>query len=289
MSTTTAVKTAELLNDKKTELFEAWIEAQYHHADLREDLVNKEEVRRQSQAFLDAFLRGIRSGNLEDLEASEYDEIKDLLVEISRARARQGFTPAETVTYILSLKDSLTQFLQVYYKNKPAVLVEQIKAMNRLVDRLAVLTFETYARSREDLIARQQREMMELSTPVIQVWDGVLCLPLIGTLDSERTQIVMQNLLQEIVNTESRVAILDISGVPAVDTLVAQHLLKTVSAARLMGAECIISGIRPEIAQTMVHLGIELTDMRTKSSMAEALREAFALLDVHIRRAATQA
>ncbi len=289
MSTTTAVKTAELLNDKKTELFEAWIEAQYHHADLREDLVNKEEVRRQSQAFLDAFLRGIRSGNLEDLEASEYDEIKDLLVEISRARARQGFTPAETVTYILSLKDSLTQFLQVYYKNKPAVLVEQIKAMTRLVDRLAVLTFETYARSREDLIARQQREMMELSTPVIQVWDGVLCLPLIGTLDSEHTQIVMQNLLQEIVNTESRVAILDISGVPAVDTLVAQHLLKTVSAARLMGAECIISGIRPEIAQTMVHLGIELTDMRTKSSMAEALREAFALLDVHIRRAATQA
>lgn len=133
---------------------------------------------------------------------------------------------------------------------------------------------EVFQKSREETIQRQQQEMLELSTPVVKLWDGILALPLIGTLDSARTQIVMESLLAKIVETGCEVAILDITGVLTVDTLVAQHLLKTVAAARLMGADCIISGIRPQIAQTIVHLGVDLSTVVTKATMAEAFQVA---------------
>jgi rsbT co-antagonist protein RsbR len=183
--------------------------------------------------------------------------------------------------YVFSLKDALLEILQQDIKDPQELYVQSLK-INKLIDSFGILTFETFIKSREEVILRQTDEITEISTPVIQVWDGILALPIIGTLDSARTQVVMENLLQKIVETGSSIAILDISGVPAVDSLVAQHLIKTVSATRLMGAECIISGIRPEIAQTVVHLGIDLSNVITKSSLASALKTAFAMLKLQV-------
>ena len=276
---TTAIQTVELLKEKKTDLFEAWLDAQYTSELMHHKPFNKDELHRQSEQFLEAFLNALGSDALERPDSPEYRHIEQVLQEISRTHALQGVTPTETANYIFSLRESLYKFMQVYYKNKPKVFLREINAVNRIIDRLGLLTFENYTRGREEVITRQQREVLELSVPVIQVWEGVLCLPLIGTLDSERSHVVMENLLQEIVKTASRVAILDISGVPAVDTLVAQHLIKTVNAAQLMGAECIISGIRPEIAQTIVQLGIDLSSVRTKATMAQALKAALNLVE----------
>ena len=153
----------------------------------------------------------------------------------------------------------------------PAELGAETWTATVLLDRLGLFTTEVYQRSREEVIARQQQELLELSTPVVKLWEGVVAVPLIGTLDSARTQVVMENLLTRIVETGAQVAIIDITGVPTVDTLVAQHLIKTVAAARLMGAECIISGIRPQIAQTIVHLGVELENVTTKATLADAI------------------
>jgi rsbT co-antagonist protein RsbR len=176
----------------------------------------------------------------------------------------------------------LLTVLQQEYKDDPKLLYSESLKVNKIIDSLGIVTFEAYIKGREEVILRQTNEITEISTPVIRVWDGVLALPIIGTLDSARTQVVMENLLQEIVSSGSTIAILDISGVPAVDSLVAQHLIKTVSATRLMGAECIISGIRPEIAQTIVHLGIDLSQIVTKTSLASALKYAFSLLKLEV-------
>ena len=208
---------------------------------------------------------------------------KELLQEISASRARQGFSPSETATFVLSLKQPLFNALRKEISNADEFF-RDMTSVTLLLDRLSLLTVEAFIATREELIARQQQELLELSTPVVKLWDGVLALPIIGTLDSARTQVVMENLLQQIVDTESTIAILDISGVPAVDSLVAQHLIKTVSATRLMGAECIISGIRPEIAQTVVHLGIDLSDIITKATLASALKFAFTLLQLDVKK-----
>jgi rsbT co-antagonist protein RsbR len=188
----------------------------------------------------------------------------------SRARALQGFSPSETATFIFSLKQPLFRYIQQEQGRDPLQRAEEIWSMNMLLDKLGLYTTEVYQKSREEIIARQQQELLELSTPVVELWQGILALPLIGTLDSERTQVVMESLLQRIVETGAPLAIIDITGVPTVDTLVAQHLLKTVAAARLMGADCIISGIRPQIAQTIVHLGVDLGNVTTKATLAAA-------------------
>jgi rsbT co-antagonist protein RsbR len=193
-----------------------------------------------------------------------------MLTTISASRARQGFTPSETATFVFSLKQPLFERLGQTYGDDPLGLIDEIRTVNLLLDNLGLFTTEAYQQSREVIISRQQQELLELSTPVVRLWEGVLAVPLIGTLDSARTQIVMENLLQRIMETGSPITIIDITGVPVVDTLVAQHLLKTVAAARLMGADCIISGIRPQIAQTIVHLGVELTDVVTKATLADA-------------------
>jgi rsbT co-antagonist protein RsbR len=205
-----------------------------------------------------------------DIYEPAWDPVRGLLGEISRTRARLGFTPSETATFVFSLKQPLYRVLESY----PGKGIEQLWSMTTILDSLGLLTTEIYQKSREEIISRQQRELLELSTPVVKLWDGVLALPLIGTLDSERTQVVMENLLQTIVESGAAIAIIDITGVPTVDTLVAQHLLKTVAAARLMGAECIISGIRPQIAATIVHLGVELSSVVTKATLADAFRVA---------------
>lgn len=214
---------------------------------------------------------GVRGGAT-NLDSPEWEEARALLGDLSRSRALAGFTPTETATFVFSLKRPLFEALGREVGNDSDALAEEIWKLIEVLDRLGLYTTESYQTIRESIIQRQQQEMLELSTPVTRLWEGILAVPLIGTLDSARTQIVMDSLLQHIVDTGASIAIIDITGVPTVDTLVAQHLLKTVSAARLMGAECIISGIRPQIAQTIVHLGVELGDVTTKASLADALR-----------------
>jgi rsbT co-antagonist protein RsbR len=275
---------AKLLQKKKKQVLEDWMTAQLADAGLREDLMSNEELREQSEELLTTLLKSITDKNLSDMESAEFEPVQEILGGISISRARQGFSPRETGIYIFSLKDALLNALQSELKHDPTTLVDAIYRVSKLMDSLGIVTFETFIKGREEVILRQTDEITEISTPVIRVWDGILALPIIGTLDSARTQVVMENLLQEIVESGSTIAILDISGVPAVDSLVAQHLIKTVAATRLMGAECIISGIRPEIAQTIVHLGIDLSNIVTKATLASALKYAFGLLKIEVKK-----
>jgi rsbT co-antagonist protein RsbR len=269
------------LQKKKNAILELWMQNQLAEDGLREDLMSNDDLRIQSEELLDSLLTNLSDENLTDAQSPQFDTVLDILAGISVSRAKQGFSPRETGTYVFSLKDALLEVLQQEVKD-PTTLYSLTIRLGKLIDNFAVVTFETFIKGREEVILRQTDEITEISTPVIRVWDGVLALPIIGTLDSSRTQVVMENLLQEIVESGSSIAILDISGVPAVDSLVAQHLIKTVSATRLMGAECIISGIRPEIAQTVVHLGIDLSQIITKSSLASALRTAFNMLQLEV-------
>jgi rsbT co-antagonist protein RsbR len=204
-----------------------------------------------------------------DITAPMWAETRAAIGEVSRSRAARGLTPSETATFVFSLKEPLFDLMRQKVGKDADRLAEEIWTATMLLDKLGLFTAEVFQKSREEIIARQQRELLELSTPVVRLWEGVLALPLSGTLDSERTQTVMESLLEEIVNSGAEIAIIDITGVPTVDTLVAQHLIKTVAAARLMGADCIINGIRPQIAQTIVHLGLEL-GVVSKGTMADA-------------------
>ncbi|TFF35335.1 STAS domain-containing protein [Mucilaginibacter psychrotolerans] len=254
---------------------------------LREDLISNDELRSQSEELVNSLVGNLSSENFSNIDSEEWSPVIEILGGIAITRARQGFSPRETGNFIFSLKEALLDVLQQELAgNLQALFTESLK-INRIMDNLSVITFETFIKGREEVILRQTDEIAEISTPVIRIWNGILALPIIGTLDSARTQIVMENLLQEIVETGSSIAILDISGVPAVDSLVAQHLIKTVSATRLMGAECIISGIRPEIAQTVVHLGIDLSNIITKASLASALAHAFKVMRLEVRKVAT--
>ena len=218
--------------------------------------------------FFAAFRQGVSSGQFDDINGSAWAPAREVLAELSRNGAVRGATPVQTATFVFSLKAPLFGLLGREIKDADR-LAREVWTATLLLDKLGLYTTEMFQKNREEVITRQQEEMLELSTPVVKLWDGILALPLIGTLDSARTQVVMENLLQNIVTSGAEIAIIDITGVPTVDTLVAQHLLKTVSAARLMGADCIISGIRPQIAQTIVHLGVEL-DVMTKATMADA-------------------
>jgi rsbT co-antagonist protein RsbR len=276
-------ESVKVLQKKKKMILEQWMKNQLSDASLREDLISNEDLRIQSEELLDAFIGSLSDDNIDEPSSSGFDRVNDILAGISISRAKQGFSPRETGVYIFSLKDAVLSVLQQEIKNLEVLYTQTLK-LNRLMDSFGVTTFETFIKGREEIILRQTDEIAEISTPVIRVWDGVLALPIIGTLDSSRTQVVMESLLQEIVETGSSIAILDISGVPAVDSLVAQHLIKTVSATRLMGAECIISGIRPEIAQTVVHLGIDLSSITTKSTLASALKFAFTMMQLEVQR-----
>ncbi|MDR3681416.1 MAG: STAS domain-containing protein [Flavipsychrobacter sp.] len=278
------IEISKMLQKKKKQIIDLWMKNQMADATLRDDLISNEDLRSQSEELVDALLKKLTDENLTNIDSADFDDVYEILGGISITRARQGFSPRETGTYIFSLKDALLTILQQEIKNDPAQLYEATLKVSKLIDSFGIVTFETFIKGREEVILRQTSEITEISTPVIRVWDGILALPIIGTLDSARTQVVMENLLQEIVNTGSSIAILDISGVPAVDSLVAQHLIKTVSATRLMGAECIISGIRPEIAQTVVHLGIDLSNVITKATLASALKHAYSILQLEVRK-----
>jgi len=276
--------TSKILKDNKDAVLQLWMKNQLVDSGLRDDLMSNEDLRVQSEELILAFTNSLTEDNLTAFGASDFDAVNEILEGISISRARQGFSPRETGVFVLSLKEAVLEVLQNELKENPVQLYEETIKVNRLLDSFTITTFETFIKGREEVILRQTDEIEEISTPVIRVWDGILALPIIGTLDSSRTQVVMENLLQEIVDTGSSIAILDISGVPAVDSLVAQHLIKAVSATRLMGAECIISGIRPEIAQTIVHLGIDLSNIVTKATLASALKFAFANMRLEVRR-----
>jgi rsbT co-antagonist protein RsbR len=223
-----------------------------------------------ARRFLEEMRRCVANAQFDDIHANEWTPLRDLLDDLSRMRVIQGFSASETATFVFSLKEPLFELLRRETGSNADDFGREVWNASRLIDKLGLYTVESYAKTREEVIARQQQELLELSTPVVALWDGILALPLIGTLDSARTQIVMESLLERIVTSGAEIAIIDITGVPTVDTLVAQHLIKTISAARLMGADCILSGIRPQIAQTIVHLGLEL-NVVSKATMADAL------------------
>ena len=274
---------AEVLNLDDEGLLHDWIDAQLSTSSMRSNLLTRSELQEQSRQFLGALRAAVEQGGL-DTTSPPYVPVCHLLEDMSTTRARQGYTPSETATFVFSLKQALFPRLQQRYKSDATGMATAAWEATTLLDRLGLFTTEVYLKGREQVIVRQQEEMLELSTPVITLWQGVLALPLIGTLDSSRTQVVMESLLQRIVDTGAPLAIIDITGVPTVDTLTAQHLLKTVAAARLMGADCIISGIRPQIAQTIVHLGVELGDVVTKASLADALAIALKRLGLSVQR-----
>jgi rsbT co-antagonist protein RsbR len=236
----------------------------------RTDLMSKTEMQEQSAALLKAIARSASASQSLDISSADWTSVRELLQDMSGSRARQGFSPSETASFVLSLKHPLFTTVRSEMAGNMNEMFDTIWSATELLDRLSLITSEAYMVTREELISRQQQELLELSTPVVKLWDGILALPIIGTLDSSRTQVVMEELLQTVVATNSKFAIIDITGVPTVDTLVAQHLLKTITAARLMGAECIISGVRPQIAQTIVHLGINLEDVITKAKLSDA-------------------
>jgi rsbT co-antagonist protein RsbR len=261
----------EIVRKYEAEILPEWVRYQLESATLRRDLLKDDELREQSRRFLGLFAKALQGSNGEaDVNGAAWGEAREMLAEVSRSRARQGFSPSDTATFVFSLKQPVFDRLRKDLAKEPDVLAQEIWTTTAILDRLGLHTTEVYQRGREEVIARQQQEMLELSTPVVNLWDGIVALPLIGTLDSARTQVVMESLLEKIVSTGADIAIIDITGVPMVDTLVAQHLLKTVAAARLMGAECIISGIRPQIAQTIVHLGVDLQGVITKATLADA-------------------
>ncbi len=263
-------RVSALLQEHEEELLREWVRDQTQALATQQGRVSETELREQSREFLGLLRRAAHDGDLTNVRGPGWQELLQLLASLSKSRARQGFTPKQTAGFVFSLKRPLFSILRREYQGDAAELGEETWTITALLDELGLHTAEAFIQSREEIISRQQEEMLELSTPVVKLWEGILALPMIGTLDSARTQIVMESLLQRIVETGAEVAIIDITGVPTVDTLVAQHLIKTVTAARLMGADCIISGIRPQIAQTLGHLGVDLGDVVTKASLADA-------------------
>jgi len=261
----------EILKKYEGDLTSEWTRTQLDLLGQAAGRIREPELREQCNRFVGLLQEATQTNNIADTSGAEWEDVRAMLADLSRSRGLQGFSPSETAIFVFSFKQPFFARLRRELGKDADSLAEELVRATTLLDRLGLYTTEAYQKTREDLISRQQQEMLELSTPVVKLWDGVLALPLIGTLDSARTQVVMENLLQRIVETGAEVAIIDITGVPTVDTLVAQHLIKTVTAARLMGADCIISGIRPQIAKTIVHLGVELGGVTTKASLADAL------------------
>jgi rsbT co-antagonist protein RsbR len=283
VSRTDEADIAEFIERNESAILQDWIRAQLGDG-RRSTPISDAELQQQSREFLSLVNGAVKTGQLADVETREWDQVRRMLEDLSRSRAIQGVSPSQTAMFVFSLKQALLPKISEQFIKQPEKLASITSTATSLLDRLGLFTTEVYQKGREEVIARQQQEMLELSTPVVTLWEGVLAVPLIGTLDSARTQVVMENLLQRIVDTGAAIAIIDITGVPTVDTLVAQHLLKTVAAARLMGADCIISGIRPQIAQTIVHLGVELHDVVTKATLADAFAVALKRLNLTIQK-----
>jgi rsbT co-antagonist protein RsbR len=269
-------KFPEIFEKREQEITDQWMEQQ-QASGRKLTAAEREQANRQSREFVRSLKSALQKSSTGDISGAEWAPVREFLVDFSTRRAKDGYTPRETASFVFSLKQPVFNALRSEFGSDPKTLADEVWLATLLIDELGLLTTESYQKSREEVITRQQKELLELSTPVVRLWENILALPLIGTLDSARTQVVMQNLLEAIVETRSDYAIIDITGVPVVDTLVAQHLLKTVAAARLMGADCLISGIRPQIAQTIIHLGVDLSEVTTKATLADAF-------DVALRR-----
>jgi rsbT co-antagonist protein RsbR len=268
-NTDEAIRLSTLIRKYHAEILDSWL-SHLKITAIRFDTNADEAMRRYCTTFLGLLASAAQAGDIGNIDGREWDEVRQQLSEISQTRARQGSSPSETAAVVFSLKQSLFTPMRTEFANDPVILANDTWAVTTLLEKLGLFTVEVFQKSRDQIISRQQQELLELSTPVVKLWRNILALPLIGTLDSARTQVVMESLLQKIIETGAAIAIIDITGVPTVDTLVAQHLLKTIAAARLMGADCIISGIRPQIAQTIVHLGVNLEDVITKATLADA-------------------
>ncbi|HEX8710002.1 MAG TPA: STAS domain-containing protein [Pyrinomonadaceae bacterium] len=267
-----------LLLKRHDEIINLWIKDRLEQGEFRDELISKKELRRQSQQIVDMLARLIKDSEDGEFESPAFDEMRAFLNEISRARAFKGYTPLENATYILSLRNTILPLLAEELEGNADALVREMQYFTTLLDKMGLVMVENYIRSREEIIRQQREDMMEISTPVIKVWDKILTLPIIGTLDSRRAQLMMEALLQKVVETGSTITILDITGVKTMDTLVANHLIKTVTAARLMGARCILTGVSPAIAQTMVQLGIDLTQITTRAQMSDGIKLALELI-----------
>ena len=279
-------RTLDLIRSNETQILTQWQENLAAAGQGQDNRISSQELQAQNREFWRLFLQVIPVAEAGTLHGQEGQAIRRFLEDLSADRARRGFNSSETASVIFSLKRPLFELVQGGFADAPAQLGDQLWAISELLDVLGLQTVKAFQKTREEVIQRQQEEMLELSTPVVKLWEGVLALPMIGTLDSQRTQVVMESLLQRIVDTGSEIAIIDITGVPTVDTLVAQHLLKTVTAIRLMGADAIISGVRPQIAQTIVHLGLDLQGIVTKANLADALALALKRTGQTVTRAA---
>ena len=280
MDAQTVKRLAPILIEHREAIIEAWT------ATVRETLrgrLGKSELARQIDELFAGVQATLDSGGT-DVDSPQTADLLALLADVSRTRVRQGFSATETAVSVFALKDALYASLP----NRSAQSLADHASFSLFVDRLGLYTFESYVNARDGIISEQSAQLLELSTPVVKLWDGVVAVPLIGTLDSARSQVVMERLLQTLVDTGSPFAILDITGVPAVDTQVAQHILKTVVAAQLMGAQCVISGIRPQIAQTIVSLGIEFGEIVTKASLSDALQYTLREMGVEVARRPTR-
>ncbi|MET0617953.1 MAG: STAS domain-containing protein [Luteibacter sp.] len=279
-------RTIDAVRSSEGQLLASWQGNLEVSGAARDSRISQNEFEAQTRDFLRLLVGAAGAGDGSNIAGQEWADARAFLDKLSRSRALAGFDSQSTANFIFSLKRPLFDLLQTVHASDPAALADQLWAISELLDALGMHTIRAFQKSREEVIARQQEELLELSTPVVKLWDGVLALPMIGTLDSQRTQVVMESLLQRIVETGSEIAIIDITGVPTVDTLVAQHLLKTVTAIRLMGADAIISGVRPQIAQTIVHLGLDLQGIVTKANLADALALALKRSGVTVSKAA---
>lgn len=268
----------QLLTSRRDEILNLWIKGRLEADEFRDELISKKDLRHQSRQLLEMLAQAIRDSGASDFDHPAFEETRAFLNELSHMRAVKGYTPLENATYVLSLRNVVIKLLVEDFDDGTEALVEEMGYFTRLLDKMGLVMVENYIRSREEIIHQQRADMMELSTPVIKVWDKILTLPIIGTLDSRRAQMMMEALLQKIVETGSTIAILDITGVRTMDTLVANHLIKTVTAARLMGARCILTGVSPAIAQTMVQLGIDLTQITTRAQMSDGIKLALEML-----------
>lgn len=281
----TLSKLPELFQKRREEILEKWVKQQTLTVGTG---ASEEELRRESSEFINLMAGVIEAGATADASHPQMQAITQFLQGLSRDRALKGFSPTETATFVFSLKEIILPMVQSVIKSEED-FSKEVMPLSALLDKLGMITFESYVAGREEVISRQQVDMSELSTPVVKIWEGILALPLIGTLDSKRTMVVMEKLLQKIVDSASTVAILDITGVPMVDTLVANHIMKTVAATRLLGADCIITGVSPAIAQTIVHLGVDLSGVTTRSTMAEGLKLALKMTGQQLEDDAVEA
>ena len=277
-------KIEDLLKLKEKELLEIWVKAQIASETLREDLMSMEDLRNESILFLREFIKASSKGNLTDIGTADYKPVVTLLRKISGNRAQAGFTPSETATFVFSLKDSILGFLQAEYKSSPEILSTETIRISKLLDKLGLVTFEEYARTRDELVKDQQDSILEMSSPIILIWEKIIAVPIIGILDSKRTQLIMENCLQKIIQTGAKVCIIDVTGVAVLDTLVSTHIIKTANAIRLLGAEAVLTGIRPEVAQTVVHLGVDLSSLIPRATMADGLDYAFRKIGLQVNK-----